>query len=188
MHFLSDVYVTCEACQGRRFNDATLRVHYREKNIFEVLQMPVAEAQEVFSAHRGVNHLLKTLIDVGLEYISLGQPATTLSGGEAQRIKLSRELARLGTGRTIYLLDEPSTGLHFEDIRKLLGVLHRLVEAGNTVVMIEHNLDIIRTADHLIDIGPDGGGRGGELVAAGTPDAVARVERSHTGRYLRGAP
>jgi excinuclease ABC subunit A len=184
MHFLADVYVPCEVCHGRRFNEQTLRVKYHHKSIADVLDLPVGEALALFHAHQPVVRVLQTLVDVGLDYISLGQSATTLSGGEAQRIKLARELAKRDTGRTLYILDEPSTGLHFEDVRKLLAVLDRLVEAGNSVVVIEHNLDIIKTADHVIDLGPEGGARGGRLVAQGTPEQVARAEGSHTGRFL----
>ena len=186
MHFLADVYVTCEGCNGKRFNDATLRVRYKGKHIAQVLELSVTEASELFGVHGDITRILKTLEDVGLGYLKLGQPSPQLSGGEAQRIKLSRELARTATGRTLYILDEPTTGLHFEDVRKLLIVLERLVEAGNTVLVIEHNLDVIKCADHVIDLGPEGGAGGGKVVAAGTPEEVARVEASHTGRYLRG--
>ena len=185
MHFLADVQVVCEECRGRRFNDATLRVAYKGKNIAELLEMRVQEALDFFSGHRELTRVLKTLDDVGLSYLSLGQPAPTLSGGEAQRIKLSRELCRVATGKTLYILDEPTTGLHFEDIRKLLIVLNRLVDAGNTVVVIEHNLDVIRSADWVIDLGPEGGSGGGRLVAEGTPEEVARSQESATGRYLK---
>ena len=186
MHFLPDVYVQCETCEGKRFNEATLRVRFRDKTIFEVLEMSVAEAVVEFDAHRHIKRILSTLNEVGLGYIALGQPATTLSGGEAQRVKLARELAKRGTGDTLYVLDEPSTGLHFEDVRKLLAVIDRLVEVGNTVVMIEHNLDIIKTADYVVDLGPEGGDGGGHIVAIGTPEQVAAVETSYTGRYLKG--
>jgi excinuclease ABC subunit A len=185
MHFLADVFVPCEVCHGRRFNEQTLRVAYKHRTIADVLGMSVREAIAHFAVHQGVARVLQTMMDVGLDYIRLGQPATTLSGGEAQRIKLSRELAKRDTGRTLYILDEPSTGLHFEDVRKLLDVLARLVDAGNTVVVIEHNLDIIKTADWIIDLGPEGGARGGELIVAGTPEQVSECERSHTGRFLR---
>ncbi len=185
MHFLADVYVPCEACAGRRFNDATLRVRYRGRTIAETLQLTFDEALEAFAHHRKLARILQTVVDVGLGYLRLGQPSTTLSGGEAQRVKLSRELARVATGRTIYLLDEPSTGLHFADVQVLLGVLGRLVEAGNSVLVIEHNLDIIKTADWVVDLGPEGGAEGGELVATGPPEAVAGVQASHTGRALR---
>ncbi len=185
MHFLPDVYVPCEVCRGRRFNENTLQVFYRGKSIRDVLDMSVAEVRDLFQHHPHITAILDTLVDVGLEYISLGQSATTFSGGEAQRIKLSRELARRDTGRTFYILDEPTTGLHFDDIRKLLRVLDRLVERGNTVVVIEHNLDVVKTADHLIDLGPEGGEAGGRVVATGTPESVARTEGSHTGVCLR---
>jgi excinuclease ABC subunit A len=184
MHFLADVYVPCEVCQGKRFNEATLRVRYKGKNIAEVLDMSVREAIQHFGAHRDIMRVLQTLEDVGLGYIRLGQSSPTLSGGEAQRIKLARELARVATGRTLYILDEPTTGLHFEDIRKLLLVLNRLVEAGNSVLVIEHNLDVIKSADWVIDLGPEGGAGGGLLLATGTPEEVSQVEASHTGRYL----
>ncbi len=184
MHFLPDVYVTCEACGGRRYNDATLRVKYRGLDIASVLESSVGRALEVFAAHPALARILRTLSDVGLNYLPLGQPAPTLSGGEAQRVKLSRELAREDTGRTLYILDEPTTGLHFDDIRRLLAVLSRLVDAGNTVVIVEHNLDVVRCADHLIDLGPGGGAAGGRVVAEGTPEQVARVEASATGRCL----
>ncbi len=184
MHFLADVYVPCEVCHGKRFNEQTLRVTYRDKNIAQVLEMSVEEAFRHFHAHQPIVRVLQTMIDVGLDYIRLGQAATTLSGGEAQRIKLSRELAKRSTGQTLYILDEPSTGLHFEDVRKLLEVLNRLVDAGNSVVVIEHNLDIIKTADWLIDLGPEGGERGGRLVAEGSPEQVARVAASYTGQFL----
>ncbi len=185
MHFLADVFVPCEVCHGRRFNEQTLRVAFKHKTIADVLQMSVREAIQHFAVHQPVVRVLQTMIDVGLDYIRLGQSATTLSGGEAQRIKLSRELAKRGTGSTLYILDEPSTGLHFEDVRKLLDVLARLVDAGNTVVVIEHNLDIIKTADWILDLGPEGGERGGRLIAEGTPERVATVEASHTGRFLQ---
>lgn len=185
MHFLADVLVPCETCKGRRFNDSTLEIKYKDYSIADVLEMSVAEAQELFQNHPKIMKVLKTLTDVGLSYVKLGQPATTLSGGEAQRIKLARELARADTGRTLYILDEPTTGLHFEDIKKLLDVLARLVNAGNSVVVIEHNLDVIKTADWIIDMGPEGGFRGGVIIAEGTPEEVARVKESHTGRFLR---
>ena len=185
MHFLADVFVPCQVCGGKRFNDGTLTVRYQNLTIAEVLDLTVSEAVGVFRAQPAISHILRTLEDVGLGYIRLGQPSPTLSGGEAQRVKLSRELAKRATGGTLYILDEPTTGLHFEDIARLLRVLDRLVEAGNTVVVIEHNLDVIKTADYLVDLGPEGGARGGELVAAGTPEEVAGSERSWTGRYLR---
>jgi excinuclease ABC subunit A len=185
MHFLPDVYVTCEECHGRRFNDATLRVTYKGKSIADTLDMSVREGLDVFSVHNLISRGLQTLADVGLGYVKIGQPSPTLSGGEAQRIKLARELSRPGTGRTIYILDEPTTGLHFADVEKLLAVLARLVDAGNTVVVIEHNLDVIAHADWVIDLGPEGGAGGGRLIAQGTPEALARSKESHTGRYLK---
>jgi excinuclease ABC subunit A len=185
MQFLPDVYVPCEVCHGARYNTDTLAVHYKGKTIAGVLDMPIEEAAEFFAAIPAIHRHLATLTDVGLGYVRLGQPAPTLSGGEAQRVKLAAELQRRSTGRTIYVLDEPTTGLHFEDIRKLLGVLGRLVGSGNTVIVIEHNLDVIKTADHVIDLGPDGGSRGGHVIATGTPEHVAGVEGSHTGHYLR---
>jgi excinuclease ABC subunit A len=185
MHFLPDVYVTCEECGGKRFNEATLRVSFKGYNISDVLNLSINKAADLFQNQRTTKRVLKTLQDVGLGYIRLGQSSTTLSGGEAQRVKLSRELAKVATGDTLYILDEPSTGLHFDDIVKLLEVIHTLVEAGNTVVMIEHNLDIIKTADHIIDLGPEGGAAGGYIVALGTPEEVAACEQSYTGIYLR---
>ena len=185
MHFLPDVYVPCEICKGKRFNDATLRVRFKGLTIAEVLELSVDEALEVFANQPRVLSGLTTLADVGLGYIKLGQPSPTLSGGEAQRIKLSRELSRRATGRTVYILDEPTTGLHFDDLKKLLDVLNRLVESGNTVIVIEHNLDVIRSADWVIDIGPEGGDAGGELVATGTPEEVAKQRGSYTGKFLR---
>jgi excinuclease ABC subunit A len=184
MHFLADVLVPCEVCHGKRFNEATLRVQFKGKNVAEVLEMPVEAAKRHFEHHREIQRILTTLEDVGLGYVQLGQPSPTLSGGEAQRIKLSRELARVGTGKTLYILDEPTTGLHFEDVRKLLGVLDRLVDAGNSVVVIEHNLDVIKYADWVIDMGPEGGEDGGRVVAEGTPEEVARAKDSFTGHYL----
>jgi excinuclease ABC subunit A len=185
MHFLADVFVPCDICHGKRFNDATLRVRFKGKNIAEVLEMSVREAMEHFSVHKEIVRVLKTLDDVGLGYVRLGQSSPTLSGGEAQRIKLARELSRVGTGRTLYILDEPTTGLHFEDIRKLLLVLNRLVEAGNSVLVIEHNLDVIKCADWVVDLGPEGGAGGGLVIAQGTPEDVAAVKESHTGKYLK---
>jgi excinuclease ABC subunit A len=187
MHFLADVFVPCEVCGGKRYNEATLRVQYRGKSIAEVLDTPIAEARELFRNHSSLLRVLDTLCDVGLGYISLGQPAPTLSGGEAQRVKLARELCRRDTGRTLYVLDEPTTGLHFEDVRKLLVVLNRLVDAGNTVLVIEHNLDVIKCADWVLDLGPEGGGRGGYVVAQGTPEQVAAAAGSYTGQYLQEA-
>ena len=185
MHFLPDIYVTCEVCRGARYNRETLEIQYKGKSIAHVLDMTVEEALHFFENVPRIKEKLKTLADVGLGYIKLGQPATTLSGGEAQRVKLSRELSRRGTGRTLYLLDEPTTGLHFHDIRQLLEVLHRLADAGNTVLVIEHNLEVIKTADWIIDLGPEGGDDGGFVVACGTPEQVAEVERSFTGQFLR---
>jgi excinuclease ABC subunit A len=187
MHFLADIYVPCDVCHGRRYNRETLEIRYKGKNIHEVLEMPVAEAAQFFSAVPALSRKLQTLIDVGLGYVRLGQSATTLSGGEAQRVKLSLELSKRDTGRTLYILDEPTTGLHFQDIQLLLNVLHRLRDAGNTVVVIEHNLDVIKTADWLIDLGPEGGDGGGRIVAEGTPEQVAANGASYTGRYLRPA-
>jgi len=184
MHFLPDVYVTCETCKGHRYNRETLEIHFKGKSIADVLEMTCEDAQEFFKAVPAIREKMDALCQVGLGYIKVGQQATTLSGGEAQRVKLSKELSRRSTGRTLYILDEPTTGLHFEDVRKLLEVLHELVEQGNTVVVIEHNLDVIKTADWIIDIGPEGGDGGGKIVATGTPEEVAKVERSHTGRYL----
>jgi excinuclease ABC subunit A len=185
MHFLPDVYVTCETCKGHRYNRETLEIKFKGKSIADVLDMTVEDAQGFFQAVPSIREKMDALMQVGLGYIKVGQQATTLSGGEAQRVKLSKELSRRATGRTLYILDEPTTGLHFEDVRKLLEVLHELVEQGNTVVVIEHNLDVVKTADWVIDIGPEGGDGGGEIVAVGTPEDVAKVERSHTGRYLK---
>ncbi len=185
MHFLPDVYVQCDVCRGARYNRETLEVKYKGRSIAEVLDLTVSQAVDVLGNIPRLRTKLETLRDVGLGYIRLGQSATTLSGGEAQRVKLAKELSRRATGRTIYILDEPTTGLHFADIQKLMDVLQRLVDAGNTVVIIEHNLDVIKMADHLIDLGPEGGVRGGTIVAAGTPEEVARVTRSYTGQFLR---
>ncbi|MEC7750940.1 MAG: excinuclease ABC subunit UvrA [Myxococcota bacterium] len=185
MHFLPDLFVTCDACAGRRYNTETLAVDYRDHNIADLLDLTVLEARKLLDAFPRLCRKLDTLIDVGLGYIHLGQPATTLSGGEAQRIKLAKELSRRSHGRTLYILDEPTTGLHFDDIRKLLSVLHRLVDAGNTVLVIEHNLDVIQSADHVIDLGPEGGAGGGHIVAQGSPKSLARRKKSHTGRYLK---
>jgi excinuclease ABC subunit A len=184
MQFLPDVYVPCETCQGKRYNREALEVTWKGMTIADVLELQVEDALERFSAVPAIRNRLKTLSEVGLGYLRLGQAATTLSGGEAQRIKLATELARRSTGRTMYILDEPTTGLHFADVERLLHVLHRLVDGGNSVIVIEHNLDVIKTADWVIDLGPDGGSRGGELIAEGTPEQVAKVKRSHTGRYL----
>ncbi|MEY4163183.1 MAG: hypothetical protein RLZZ79_135, partial [Actinomycetota bacterium] len=184
MNFLPDVYVPCEVCHGARYNRETLEVHYKGKTIAEVLDMPIEKAADFFESIPAIHRYLKTLCDVGLGYVRLGQSAPTLSGGEAQRVKLATELQRRSTGRTIYVLDEPTTGLHFEDVRKLLGVLQRLVDTGNTVVVIEHNLDVIKSADWVIDLGPEGGSGGGTIVAEGTPEEVAKVKGSYTGKYL----
>lgn len=185
MHFLPDVYVPCDVCQGSRYNRETLEIHYRGKNISEVLDLTVAQALEYFEAVPQIARRLQMLMEVGLSYIRLGQSATTLSGGEAQRIKLALELSKRNTGNTLYILDEPTTGLHFQDIALLLKVLNQLVDAGNTVVVIEHNLDVIKTADWIVDVGPEGGARGGCIVATGTPEAIANHPDSITGRYLK---
>jgi excinuclease ABC subunit A len=185
MHFLPDVYVTCDTCRGRRYNRETLEIRYKGKTIDEVLDLTIEDALAYFKAVPALARKLETLMDVGLSYVKLGQNATTLSGGEAQRIKLAKELSRRDTGQTLYILDEPTTGLHFHDVAQLLKVLERLRDAGNTVVIIEHNLDVIKRADWLIDLGPEGGSGGGEIVAAGTPEDVAKVKRSHTGRFLK---
>lgn len=185
MHFLPDVYVPCEICKGKRYNRETLEVKYKGKSIADVLAMNIEEAVEFFKPIPKIHRKLETLLEVGLGYIRMGQPATTLSGGEAQRVKLASELSKRSTGRTLYILDEPTTGLHFEDVRRLLMVLHRLVDQGNTVLVIEHNLDVIKTADWIIDLGPEGGNGGGEIVATGTPEEVAEVQRSHTGQFLK---
>ena len=184
MHFLPDVYVPCEVCKGARYNRETLEVKYKGKSIADVLDMTVDDAVEFFSAIPKINRKMVTLQEVGLGYIRLGQAATTLSGGEAQRVKLATELARRSTGKTLYILDEPTTGLHAEDIRKLLHVLQQLVEGGDTVVVIEHNLDVIKMADHIIDLGPEGGNRGGTIVATGTPEEIVKVKESYTGKFL----
>jgi len=187
MHFLPDVYVPCEQCDGKRYNRETLDVRFKGKTISDVLDMPVEEALAFFEHIPKIRRRLETLNAVGLGYIRLGQPATTLSGGEAQRVKLATELSKIATGRTLYILDEPTTGLHFADVQRLLEVLQRLVDAGNSVVVIEHNLDVIKTADRLIDMGPEGGEEGGEIVAAGTPEEVAGTPGSYTGDFLRDA-
>ena len=184
MHFLPDVYVPCEQCHGKRYNRETLEVRFKGRTIADVLEMPVEEAVEFFAHIPKIKRRLQALSDVGIGYIRLGQPATTLSGGEAQRIKLATELSKVATGDTLYILDEPTTGLHFADVQRLLDVLGRLVDAGNTVVVIEHNLDVIKTADRLIDLGPEGGEEGGEVVATGTPEEVAAVSGSYTGSFL----
>ncbi len=185
MNFLPDVYIECEECKGKRYNRETLDVKYKGKSIADVLDMSVEEALKLFENIPSIRAKLETLSRVGLDYIKLGQSSTTLSGGEAQRIKLTRELAKRATGRTLYLLDEPTTGLHFDDTKKLIKVLDDLVAKGNTVVVIEHNLDVIKSADHIIDIGPDGGDAGGEIIASGTPEKVAETKGSYTGEFLR---
>ena len=185
MHFLPDIYVPCEVCKGKRYNRETLEVKYKGKNIFDILDMTVEEAMAFFENHKKIYRKLKTLFDVGLGYVKLGQSATTLSGGEAQRVKLATELAKVSTGRTIYVLDEPTTGLHTADVHQLTAVLSKLVDGGNTVVVIEHNLDIIKTADYIIDLGPGGGTHGGNVVAVGTPEEVAKEKNSFTGMYLK---
>jgi excinuclease ABC subunit A len=184
MNFLPDVYVPCEVCQGARYNRETLEVHFKGKTVADVLDMPISEAVDFFAAVPAIARHLRTLVDVGLGYVRLGQSAPTLSGGEAQRVKLASELQKRSSGRTVYVLDEPTTGLHFEDVRKLLGVLQGLVDKGNTVLVIEHNLDVVKSADWVVDMGPEGGGGGGKVVAEGTPEQVARVAASHTGRFL----
>ena len=185
MHFLPDVYVPCEVCGGKRYNRETLEVRYKGKTIYDVLNMTVEEALEFFKHVPSIHNKIQTLYDVGLSYIRLGQPSTELSGGEAQRIKLATELSRRSTGKTIYILDEPTTGLHFEDVNKLVEILRRLSDGGNTVIVIEHNLDVIKTADYIIDMGPEGGDGGGTVVATGTPEEICAVEASYTGRYLQ---
>jgi excinuclease ABC subunit A len=185
MNFLPDVYVDCEVCHGARYNRETLQVHYKGKTIADVLNMPISEAAEFFEPVASIHRYLQTLVEVGLGYVRLGQSATTLSGGEAQRVKLATELQKRSNGRSIYVLDEPTTGLHFEDVRKLLLVLNSLVDKGNTVIVIEHNLDVIKCADWILDLGPEGGAGGGELITFGTPEDVARESRSHTATFLR---
>jgi len=185
MHFLPDIYVPCEVCKGKRYNRETLEVKFKGKSIFDVLDMTIEEAMKFFENIPRIYSKIKTLYDVGLGYVKLGQPATTLSGGEAQRVKLACELSRRSTGKTVYILDEPTTGLHTADVHRLIGVLQKLVDAGNTVIVIEHNLDVIKTADHVIDLGPEGGDGGGTVVAAGTPEEVAATEGSYTGAYLK---
>ncbi len=185
MHFLPDVYVPCEVCKGQRYNRDTLEIQFKGKSIADVLDMPIAEAVDFFANQPAIARHMQTLVDVGLGYVRLGQSAPTLSGGEAQRVKLASELAKRSTGHTIYLLDEPTTGLHFEDVRRLLTVLSRLVDQGNTVLVIEHNLDVIKTADWIIDLGPEGGSGGGTVVAEGPPEAIVKVKESHTGRFLK---
>jgi excinuclease ABC subunit A len=185
MHFLPDVYVTCDVCKGHRYNRETLEVKFKGKSIADTLEMTVEEAKDFFAAVPSIREKMETLDRVGLGYIHVGQQATTLSGGEAQRVKLSKELSKRATGRTLYILDEPTTGLHFHDVAKLLEVLHELVDQGNTVIVIEHNLEVIKTADWIIDLGPEGGDGGGEIVAAGTPEDVVKVKRSYTGAFLK---
>ena len=185
MHFLADVYVPCEVCKGARYNRETLEVQYKGKNISQVLDMTAEEAVDFFENLPKIRRKVQTMVEVGLGYVKLGQSSTTLSGGEAQRVKLATELARVSTGKTIYILDEPTTGLHAADVHKLIDVLQKLVDAGNTVLVIEHNLDVIKTADHIIDLGPEGGDQGGYVVAQGTPEEVAQVEGSYTGKYLK---
>ena len=185
MHCLADVYVPCEVCHGRRYNRETLEVKYKGKSIYDVLNMTVEEAAKFFENVPSIRRKMETLNDVGLSYVRLGQPSTTLSGGEAQRVKLATELSRRSTGKTIYILDEPTTGLHFADVHKLIEILHRLTEGGNTVVVIEHNLDVIKTADYIIAVGPNGGDRGGQIIARGTPEEVAASEISYTGQYIK---
>lgn len=185
MHFLADVFVPCEICQGRRFNKATLEIKYKDHSISDVLGLSVMQAKELFADHPRIINILNTLMDVGLSYIKLGQAATTLSGGEAQRIKLARELAKRDTGQTLYILDEPTTGLHFRDVKLLLKVLFRLTKDGNTVIIIEHNMDVIKTSDWIIDLGPEGGSSGGQVVAQGSPETLAESSKSYTGQFLR---
>jgi excinuclease ABC subunit A len=185
MHFLPDVYVQCDVCKGKRYNRETLEIQYKGKSINEVLELTVEDALSFFEAVPALKRKLQTLMDVGLSYITLGQNATTLSGGEAQRVKLSRELSKRDTGNTLYILDEPTTGLHFHDVKQLLSVLHSLRDRGNSVVVIEHNLDVIKTADWIIDLGPEGGSGGGQIIAKGTPSDIAKEKVSHTGRFLK---
>ena len=185
MHFLPDVFITCPECHGKRYNEETLSVLYRGKNISDILNMTIEEAATFFENHPRLKRILKTMNDVGLGYLKLGQPATTLSGGEAQRLKLSKELAKKTKGHTLYVLDEPTTGLHFEDVNVLLKAINSLVNQGNTVVVIEHNLDVIKVADHIIDLGPEGGNKGGTIVGTGTPEEIAKIKSSHTGNYIK---
>ena len=185
MHFLPDIYVPCDVCNGKRYNRETLEVRYKGKNIHEVLNMTIFEAYEFFENLPKIKQKLLTLNDVGLGYIKLGQPSTTLSGGEAQRVKLATELSKRATGSTLYVLDEPTTGLHTADVHRLIDVLNRLVNAGNTIIIIEHNLDVIKTADHIIDLGPEGGDAGGEILFEGTPEEASECKQSHTGYYLK---
>ena len=185
MHFLPDVYVPCEVCGGKRYNRETLEVKYKGKSIYDVLDMTVEDAVEFFENVPSIKRKIETLNDVGLSYVKLGQPSTELSGGEAQRIKLATELSKRSTGKTIYILDEPTTGLHFADVHKLVDILHKLAESGNTVVVIEHNLDVIKTADYIIDMGPEGGARGGTVIAKCTPEEIVKVKESYTGQYVK---
>tara|TARA_B100000686_G_scaffold317415_1_gene366157 strand:+ start:357 stop:944 length:588 start_codon:yes stop_codon:yes gene_type:complete len=185
MHFLADVYVECDICKGKRYNRETLEVKYKNKSIADILDMTVEEGYVFFQKIPAIKQKLQTLMDVGLDYIKIGQSATTLSGGEAQRIKLSRELSKKSTGKTLYILDEPTTGLHFDDVKKLLSILHKLVDGNNTVIVIEHNLDIIKTADHIIDLGPLGGTKGGKIIFEGSPENIIKEENNFTGRFLK---
>jgi excinuclease ABC subunit A len=185
MHFLPDVYIPCNTCKGKRYNRETLEIQYRDKNIAEILEMTISEALQFFSSIPPIRRKLEVLEDVGLGYLQLGQPASTLSGGEAQRVRLSRELGKAKKGNTIYILDEPTTGLHFVDIQKLLAVINSLVDAGNTVIVIEHNLDVIKSADYVIDLGPEGGEEGGRVIAEGSPEEVSRNPNSYTGQFLK---
>ncbi|MDE6724789.1 MAG: ATP-binding cassette domain-containing protein, partial [Ruminiclostridium sp.] len=185
MHFLPDIYVPCEVCGGKRYNRETLDVKYKGKSIYDVLEMTVEEGLEFFSSIPKLQRKLQTLYDVGLGYVKIGQPATTLSGGEAQRVKLATELSKRSTGKTIYILDEPTTGLHTEDVSKLIEIMQKLTDGGNTVVVIEHNLDVIKTADNIIDLGPEGGDKGGYIIAEGTPEEVSKNKSSYTGKYLK---
>ena len=185
MHFLSDIYVPCEVCKGKRYNKETLQVKYKGKTISDVLDMTVEEALDFFKNQPRIKNKIQALYDVGLGYIKLGQPSTTLSGGEAQRVKLATELSKKATGKTLYILDEPTTGLHIADVHKLVDILQRLVDTGNTIIVIEHNLDLIKTADHIIDLGPEGGENGGEVIATGTPEEVVKIKSSYTGQFLK---
>ncbi|MNT37967.1 UvrABC system protein A [compost metagenome] len=185
MHFLPDVYVPCEVCKGKRYNHETLEVKYKGKNIAEILDMTVEDSLEFFDKIPKIKQKMQTLNDVGLGYIKLGQPSTTLSGGEAQRVKLATELSKRATGKTLYILDEPTTGLHIADVHKLVDILQRLVDTGNTIIVIEHNLDLIKTCDHIIDLGPEGGDKGGEIIAIGTPEQICKNEKSYTGTFLK---
>ena len=185
MHFLPDIYVPCEVCKGKRYNRETLEVKYKDKNISDVLDMTVEEALEFFKNVPRIKNKIQTLADVGLGYIKLGQPSTTLSGGEAQRVKLATELSKKATGKTLYILDEPTTGLHIADVHKLVDILQRLVDTGNSIVVIEHNLDLIKTADYIIDLGPEGGEKGGQIIAVGSPEQIVKNEQSYTGKFLK---